>query len=547
MQSWHPIFRLGMIALLATALLWGCDGGGSAPEKKVEPPPSNNLPFSLMSPLLTVSPEADASVEIWGGTKPYSVVAILDSSKIYPDSTLIVQREGRSFLNIRGKAKGTTTVTVKDAGGKTVLPVEIRVQSFYAVPSAVSLQIQGAGGIHLQSGSRPFVVSVPPSAQVATCSLADTIVNVFAVGVGNTAIVLRDQNGSGDSISIPVTVVAPLHANAMSVSILSGTSLVDSIAGGTPPYSLYSYDASKISASVNGSALTMTANGSASGNTTVVIADNSVPRLLLSVSVLVTSPLTLLPTAVSIIAPGTSAVVMSGGLPPYTIKTQPDSSVATAAINSSGNLIVTTAGAGATTLTIADNSVPVQTKTLSITVTSSEEFTTAGTLSFGYYLGRQDSMFANGVFYNIRAGNSGAGAFSYPGLPSKIIVYAYKDYSMVSADIFSLTITKPGGVTIGDYPFASMATANAAGFYKMNANLNDTSRMGYMMSSGTLTVTSFSGATISGTFSGTAYDILNNVTTMTISNGQFSVPIISGSASSAEERKIREIILRSLR
>ena len=547
MRPLYPNPRtMAIVSLLAAMFLWGCDGG-STPEKKEVPATVITIPFSLMSPVLTVSPETVASVELWGGTKPYTVVSISDSSKIYPIETLIAQRGGRSYLDIRGKAKGTTTVTVKDADGKTLLPVEIRVQSFFAIPSAVSLQMQDAAEIHLQSGSRPFVIAVPPSSQVATCSLADTVIIVFGNGIGNTAIVLRDQNGNGDSISIPVSVVAPLRANSMSVSIISGTSIVDSITGGTPPYRLYSYDDAKVSASLNGSAVTITANGSASGYATVTIADNSVPRLLLPIVIIITQPFALSTTAVSLPEGGSTAVTLSGGMPPYTIKTAPASGVATAAFNS-GSLIITAVGAGSTSLIIADNSVPVQTQSLSITVTSSGGFTTAGTLSLSYFLGLTSGSFsANGVFYNIRAGYSGAGAFSYPGPTSKIIVYAYKDYSQVSADIFSLTITNPGSVTIGDYSFASTAVSNAAGFYKMNASLNDTSRTGFMMSSGTLKVTSFSGTIISGTFSGTAYDILNNVTTMTISNGQFTVPVISGLASSAVEQKVREVILRSLR
>ena len=546
MRSLHPNPRtMAIVSLLAAMFLWGCDGG-SAPERKEVPPTVITIPFSLMSPFLTVSPEADANVELWGGSKPYAVVSISDSSKIYPVQTLISQRGGRSYLDIRGKAKGTTTVTVKDAEGKTLLPVEIRVQSFFAIPSAVSLQVQDAAEIHLQSGSRPFVIAVPPSSQVATCSLADTVIFVSGNGIGNTTIVLRDQNGSGDSISIPVSVIAPLRASTMSVSIISGTSIVDSISGGTPPYRLYSFDDAEVSASLSGSTVTIMANGSASGYATVTIADNSVPRLLLPIVINITQPFILSSAAVSLPAGGSTAVTVSGGMPPYAIKTAPASSVATAAFNS-GSLIITAVGAGSTSVTIADNSVPAQTQIVSITVTSSGEFTTAGTLSFSYSLGSQGSFSANGVFYNIRAGNSGVGAFSYPGSTSKIIVYAYKDYSQVSADIFSLTITNPESVTIGDYSFASTAVSNAAGFYKMNASLNDTSRTGFMMSSGTLKVTAFSGTIISGTFSGTAYDILNNVTTMTISNGQFSVPVISGSASSAVEQKVRKVILRSLR
>lgn len=547
MRSLHPNPRtIAIVSLLAAMFLWGCDGG-STPEKKEVPATVITIPFSLMSPLLTVSPEADASVELWGGTMPYAVVSISDSSKIYPAAALVAQRGGKSYLDIRGKANGTTTVTVKDAEGKTLLPVEIRVQSFFAIPSAVSLQMQDAAEIHLQSGSRPFVIAVPPSSQVATCSLADTVVNVFAIGVGNTAIVLRDQNGSGDSISIPVSVVVPLRASTMSVSIISGTSIADSITGGTPPYRLYSYDDAKVSASLSGSTVTITANASAAGYATVTIADNSIPRLLLPILIISTQPFTLSTTAVSLPAGGSTTVTLSGGMPPYTIKTVPANSVATAAFNS-GSLIITAVDAGSTSLTIADNSVPVQTKSLAITVTSSGGFTTAGTLSLSYFLGLTSGSFsANGIFYNIRAGYSGAGAFSYPGSSSKIIVYAYKDYSQVSADIVSLTITNPGSVTISDYSFASTAVSNAAGFYKMNASLNDTSRTGFMMSSGTLKVTSFSGTSISGTFSGTAYDVLNSVTTMTVSNGQFTVPVISGLASSAVEQKVREVILRSLR
>lgn len=537
----------GIMALLGALLLWGCDSNGPATEKKEEPAVTNTLPFSAMSPFLSVSPETTGSVEIWGGTTPYSIQSISDSLKIYAGSAGIAVRDGKYFLDVRGKAKGTATIVVKDAGGKNQIPVEVRVQSFTAIPAAVTLAVSEATEIRLRSGIRPYAIVQPPGSQVATATLSDTVIFLFALGFGSTGVTIRDQNGAGDSISVPVTVTKTFGVFGGG-TIIAGATIIDSISGGVAPYRLYSYDDSKVTATINGASLSITAAGSAAGSTIVVITDNSIPRRLLSLPVSIVSPLSLSPASISI-AEGTSIMVnIAGGTVPYSITSQPAGSIATASIAGS-TLTVTGLSAGTTTVKIGDASSPVQTKSLAVAITSSNGFTTAGTLSFSYASssGQSAPFAANGIFYNVRAGNSGAGAFSYPGSPSKLIIYAYKDFSQVSADIVSLTVTNTSAVATGDYPFASTAAKNAAGFYKINANLNDTSHMGYMFSSGTLTVTSSNGIAIAGTFSGGAYDILNNVTTITITNGQFSVPIISGTNGSAMDRKVRNVILKSLR
>jgi hypothetical protein len=538
---WRPFFKdtmrgcmrsvtwftaAALCGMMFAFLLSGCDSGGSTKEKADEPAADAGIPFSSMSPLLTATPGTEGTVELWGGSRPYSIQSVSDSSKVSVSG--ILESGGRYFLTVRGKTLGTSTVVVRDAVGKSTIPVEIRVQVFAAVPATVALAPLESAEVRLRYGTRPYAVTRQPDYRVANAVLADTLLFISAQQTGSTSVAVCDGIGIGDSIGIQITIVKAFSLGG-GRTIIAGGTLSDTISGGTSPYCLYSYDASRLSASLNGGVLTLTAASSASGSSTVVVADNSIPRRLLSIPVSIAAPLTVTPASVSLSSGTSTTVSIAGGTAPYSITAQPLNTIAAASI-SGGSLTINAIQAGTTSLKISDASAPAQTKVLSITVRSDTGFTTAGNLSFSYASssGQSTPFEANGVFYNIRAGYSGVGAYIYPGTPAKLIILAYKDFSQISADLVSLTINDNGAIGTGTYPFGSTAAKNAAGFYKINANLNDTSRMGYMFSSGTLTVTSYSGTSISGTFSGNAYDILNASTTISILNGKFTVPVISG-------------------
>ncbi|MCX6136169.1 MAG: hypothetical protein NTV54_01555, partial [Ignavibacteriales bacterium] len=180
------------------------------------------------------------------------------------------------------------------------------------------------------------------------------------------------------SIGDPVTTATGLTASKTSVSLQTGTNTTSVISGGVTPYSIKTApNASVATAAISGSTVTIT--GMSAGTTSLVVKDASVPEKTITISVTVTSSSTSLTASVNpltVNAGSSGTTTISGGTAPYSITTQPTSSIATASINSS---VVTVNGvaAGSTSLVVSDNSSPKKTVTLSVTVTSSSTSLTA--------------------------------------------------------------------------------------------------------------------------------------------------------------------------
>ncbi len=82
----------------------------------------------------------------------------------------------------------------------------------------------------------------------------------------------------------------------------------------------------------------------------------------------VQSPLVAEPSTLTVSTGTTGLVAVSGGVTPYTILNAPDASIATATAATIGVVTVTPVSAGATTITVQDNSSPVKTIDIPITV-----------------------------------------------------------------------------------------------------------------------------------------------------------------------------------
>jgi hypothetical protein len=87
------------------------------------------------------------------------------------------------------------------------------------------------------------------------------------------------------SLTITITVTA-LAVGQSSFNLLTGDTSSTTISGGIPPYAFISKgDTAKVSASITGSSLSIRAVSA--GNSTIIVGDNSSPRLSVTISVTV--------------------------------------------------------------------------------------------------------------------------------------------------------------------------------------------------------------------------------------------------------------------
>ncbi|MCX6138203.1 MAG: hypothetical protein NTV54_11985 [Ignavibacteriales bacterium] len=239
---------------------------------------------------------------------------------------------------------------------------------------------------------------------------------------------------------------------------------------------------------------------------------------------------------------------LSNGTRPFSILTAPNSAVATAVISGS-TVTVLGVAAGSTSMVVKDNSSPVKTLTISITVSTggSSTWTTSGSLSFSTTLTTTStvrSFSVSGIANSDYTGSGGAGAI-YSASSKILWVFAYKPNSYSStADLVILELfTTAATLTTGSYSLNGTGTNYGTMIYDVRITATDTAY--YMTSSGTANLTTLTSSAAAGTFSGGgmyttgsgAFDLF------TLSNGTFNVPSIA--IGKAELASPGEIALRN--
>lgn len=359
--------------------------------------------------------------------------------------------------------------------------------------------------------------------------------------------------------SITFTVAGGLQVSPNNIYVPQGGSMQATINGGKTPYSIQAAPNGSIAtASIAGNLLTV--NGVTPGSTSLVVKDNSIPVQTVMVNIFVTTGsggLTANPDHLSLTISEQKTSTISGGTTPYSILTFPDPAVASASISGSV-LTVTGVGGGNAYIVVKDNSSPYKTSVINIDV--HQIFTTPGSLSFTSTVG---NLSANGIFDNasdsMPTNTQGAGGFFSHDLGPfaalqvvgyvknsstnwDIAVVMYMDSANIATDTYSY-LTGPGPIKRAEF------------LYVKGWNPSDTTgdspfdNGSYMLVTGSASLSSFTGTSAQGTFSGTgswyAQDIPDPTKPITLTNGTFTVPVISGSIlSSSDQRAIEKLVHR---
>lgn len=162
---------------------------------------------------------------------------------------------------------------------------------------------------------------------------------------------------------VPGALIIPQNVSANIGQVTSTT-----ISGGTAPYSIEIPPNTAI-ATATVSRNTLTVTGVASGETTVVVKDSSLPvkKVTVHITIVGSGDLMIIPANVTADVNDNVVASVSGGKAPYIIFTSPNETVATALLNDT-ILIITGIAPGQTSVIIKDSSSTPKIETVNITI-----------------------------------------------------------------------------------------------------------------------------------------------------------------------------------
>ena len=402
-----------------------------------------------------------------------------------PNSTYATASISGSILTITPKAKGTTSVVVKESNGNQKVTININVieSTITASPSSVTAYVGGGNKTVTIGGSSlgKLSISTQPTSSVATAALSGSTLTITPKGSGKTSVTVKESNG-GKTVTINITVLAT-SITAQTVQVYAGGSAktvtiqgsnMGTLSIKTQPNSTYA------TASLSGKNLTITPKSA--GTTSLVLQEsNGNKTATINISVLATS-ITANPESVTAYVGGGSKTVTLGGTNAgsKSIVTQPNGSIATASI--SGNtLTITPKAAGDTSVVVKEANGNVQ-KTINIKVLATS--IDASNKNVILYVG--------GSSQTVTLSGENAGAFSIDKQP---------DTGIATASINNKTITispKTAGTT-------SVIAKEANGNQKITINI-EVRKTSIVATPGS--VTAYVGGseqtvTLSGTYMGT--------------------------------------------
>ncbi|MBC3874205.1 beta strand repeat-containing protein [Undibacterium flavidum] len=256
--------------------------------------------------------------KIGGGSEVYSVSSSNDNIVV------VGQNTNKEFV-ITGKSGGKAVVSVKDSTGKEV-KIDVIVGTvdamFSTAATDINLEVGGANTFKVGGGTGVYTVGSSNTA-VAQAVISGNDIVITGVGAGKATIVVRDTTTGSVTINVTVgsAIPIPLFTTAASdIIVAPGASPTFVIGGGKAPYAVTSSNPSVVTASVNGTTLTL--GGVVAGNSKINLTDSVGTPVVINVTVNSGNVLDLFTTAPAqiTIGQGVSATyVISGGSAPYTV------------------------------------------------------------------------------------------------------------------------------------------------------------------------------------------------------------------------------------
>jgi len=242
-----------------------------------------------------------------------------------------------------------------------------------SIPQNVSATVGQVTSTTISGGTGPYSIQTQSSANagVATAQISSyNTLTITGVAPGQISVVVNDSSTPIQTVTVQITINA-IGTLAVAPANISGdvnNPITATISGGTGPYSITKGPDEGI-AIATFTDTNIVVIGVAPGITSVVINDSSTPVQTVTVPITITGPGDLVtdPQNISVNIGGTATVKISGGKTPYSVGSQPDTTIATAQISSTGTaLTITGVGTGTTTAIIKDSSSKISSLTITV-------------------------------------------------------------------------------------------------------------------------------------------------------------------------------------
>ena len=300
---------------------------------------TSEIPKLTLSPLsLTLQPGSRGQITINGGAPQYTLTS--SNPSILPVPSVVGSSGGTFIVDVPAGASPTDspTITVTDSTGtSTTVPITIGAIAQITVSppgptvsagSTVKFMITGGVPDYSVVSGSPSISAVPATVTANGGTFSVTIPGSFPVG--QAYLTVRDSLGS--TLTVTITVQAPQSPTLQpdSPNVTAGSTVVFTISGGVPAYSVFSSNAAVVPGPVtllsNGGTFSvpipsnLVPAGSTSASVTITVLD-SIAALSKPATITVTPPasLTVLPSGISLTAGNTATFAVVGGVPGYTI------------------------------------------------------------------------------------------------------------------------------------------------------------------------------------------------------------------------------------
>ena len=370
-----------LTTFLMMSLFAACGGGGgsvgtsSGSTPQVTSPPSL---FTTAPGTLTVGVGSAQEFTIGGGTSPYTAVS--------NNAAVAIAGVKDARLTLGGGTNGTAEITIRDAGGASVIVSMIvssgPVRPLYTTATSSVTIAPGLSGVQtyqVGGGVSPYTAT-SSNTSVASLVLTGDNLKVTGLTAGSTNILIMDSLGATVSIAVTVPTVSNLALFTTappSVTVAIGASPAYSVGGGTAPYSATSSATTVAAITLAGNNMTVT--GVSVGSASIVVRDSAGASVTVVVTVPTSATVALFTTAppnVTVAIGANPAYSVGGGTSPYTA-TSSSTSVATATL-SDNSLTITGVSAGSASIVVRDSA--GATATVAVAVSSAatvDLFTTA--------------------------------------------------------------------------------------------------------------------------------------------------------------------------
>ena len=370
-QRIHSVCRQISWVAAASVLsvsLAGC-GGGNNTDIVVSKP--GTALYTTASPSLTIPVGATQTFQIGGGGSGSTFTSYSATSS--NTNVLSVSVSGTT-LSLAGLQSGSSTVTVTDSAGNTVV-VKVTVGNNAALsiqaPATVTVAPNSSNTYSLVGGNPPYTV-VSSNLAVINPTISGNNLVLNSLAAGGAQIVVYDGSGASANLAASVSSAgssAKLYTTApTSISLSIGGVIPNyQIGGGTPPYVVSSNTPDIISVN-QPNTNSFVVRGTAVGFGTLSITDSVGASTFVSVSVVsgkVSVPFyTTAPASLTIVQGTSGSYSIAGGTPPYTAVSS-NQIVATTNVADS-NLTISGVSTGSANIVVRDSVGAISTVALTV-------------------------------------------------------------------------------------------------------------------------------------------------------------------------------------